>query len=134
MNQVKISSDKERKRYETIVEIEHLEKSISSIEDSINDIEERYRSKISDIEEEFDYSIIFKVSMVICGILFLFQLTFSSFFFFILVAAGYMAFKKYLDKNVRKDEFLNQMKLETEEKKQLLEKQKLRLSEEKKKL
>jgi hypothetical protein len=134
MSQVKISSDKERKRYEVIVEVEHLEKSISSLEKSISEIKERYKTKIEEIEESFDYSIIFKISMVICGILFLIKLTFSSFFFFLIVVLGYFAFKKYLDKSVLIKDFLEQMKLETEKKEKLIEKQKLRLSEEKKKL
>ena len=48
MSQVKISSDKERKRYEVIVEVEHLEKSISSLEKSISEIKERYKTKIEE--------------------------------------------------------------------------------------
>ena len=134
MSQVKISSDKERKKYEIIVEIEHLEKSVISLEELIREIEDRFNSKISEIEEEFDYSIIFKISMIVCGILFLFQLTISSFLFFAVVVMGHFAFKKYLDKNVRINDYLNQMKFEIDEKSKLLEQQKLRLKNEKKKL
>jgi len=131
---IKLSSDKEKKKYETIVEIDHLERSLTSLEKKISEIKEHYQDKINEIEEEKNYDVLFKISIAVAGIFFLFKLTFSSFLLWCLIIAGYFAFKKYLGKESRKNELVNLMNQKTAEKIKLLEKHSLQLTKEKDKL
>jgi hypothetical protein len=131
---LKLNTDENKVSYEAVVESELIKKSIVTLEKTILEINNRYSENIQEIEEEKDYELYIKIGLGIVVLLFLFKLTFSSFFFVLIMVGLYLAFKKFLSKEARIADLKQQCKVELKEKEELLRKQRLKFDVEVKKI
>ena len=101
-------------------EIDKLQKSVSSIEKNIVKIKEEYDKEMSELAEEKNYDPWFYVAGALLFILFLFKLTFSSFFLLAIFVGLFVAYKKFLHKEKRVVEINQEYKSKLKEQETLL--------------
>lgn len=135
MSELKINRSEGISDHAKQFEVDKLQKSITSLEHNISDINSKFEKEMEELAEEKNYDIYFKIGIPFGAIWFVYKVftdswvvSSFSFIFFAIICGLFFAYKKFLNKEARVKDFKEKHQQKLQEQEELLAKRREELS------